>query len=309
MLPGTDFWEKYGVAMNKTRIQIAKADIVSHFDSLQSHVLKLKDIRAILSEQRVFWRLAQSTTAEQFIAFLQKYSKLRSIDLAFPQRSEMCYVWGDVPLLAILLALKKKLHLSHYTAMRIHGLTEQLPTSVYITEERSTPNRQQRQSISQVNIDDAFKRPARVSNNWVEYSGKKIFLLNGRDTNQLGIISQNVNDDDGREVRASVANIERTLIDITVKPTYAGGVFEVAKAFELAKGRVSVNKLVSMLQKMEYLYPYHQAIGFYLERAGYKESQLDLVRRLPISFDFYLVNEMVNPRYIKNWSLYVPDGL
>jgi predicted transcriptional regulator of viral defense system len=98
------------------------------------------------------------------------------------------------------------------------------------------------------------------------------------------------------------------LIDATVKPMYAGGVFEVAKAFALAKDRLSVNKLIPMLRRLDFTYPYHQAIGYYLERAGYKSSQLDLVRRLPMEHDFYLTHEMGETRYEPTWRLFVPNG-
>jgi predicted transcriptional regulator of viral defense system len=109
-------------------------------------------------------------------------------------------------------------------------------------------------------------------------------------------------------VPARFTNLERTLIDITVRPVYAGGVFEVAKAFALAKDRVSINRLVAMLRKLDFAYPYHQAIGYYLERADYKPSQIDLIRRLPIENDFYLMHEMGDTRYVSNWRLAVPEG-
>ncbi|TDK59548.1 hypothetical protein E2I14_18790 [Sapientia aquatica] len=295
--------------MNRSRIQIAKQDIVSYFDELPNPVLKLKEIRTILSDQRAFWRLAQNTTGEQFIGFLVKHSKLKLFEFPFPQRAEKCYVWGDVPLLTILLGLKKELHFSHYTAMRIHGLTEQSPTSIYLTDERkSYPSSFERDKLGQAEIDHAFKQAPKVSNNMIEYAGKKIYLLNGVDTGHLGIITKQVNDDTGKEVHARITSVERTLIDITVRPIYAGGVFEVAKAFELAKGNVSINKLVSMLLKLNYAYPYHQAIGQYLERAAYKPSQIDLIRRIPIEHDFYLTHEMSETRYSKDWRLFVPKG-
>ncbi|MBK3786644.1 hypothetical protein IQ288_19910 [Burkholderia sp. R-69980] len=296
--------------MNRTRIQIAKADIVKHFDHLPEHVLKLKEIRAILASQRDFWRLAQSTTAEHFIAFLKEHAKLKEIDFPFPQRAERCYVWGEVPLLSILLSLKKNLYLSHYTAMRLHGLTEQSPTTIYITDERgiSGSGQHERAQLGQAEIDLAFSRPPRVSHNWVEHAGKKIYLLNGAHTGHLGVATEPVTDEGGQEVLARLTNLERTLIDITVRPVYAGGVFEVAKAFELAKDRVSINRLVAMLRKLDFAYPYHQAIGYYLERAGYKPSQIDLIRRLPIEHNFYLMHEMDETRYVSNWRLAVPDG-
>lgn len=294
--------------MSRSRMQIAKADIVNHFDELPEHVLKLKDIRTALTEQRAFWRLAQSTTSAQFVSFLEMHSKLKRYDFLFPQRGEKCYVWGDVPLMRILLSLKKGLHFSHYTAMRIHGLTEQVPNSVYLTSVRTSGHPTDREKISQVEIDEAFKQSARISSNWVEHENKRIFLLNGTDSGNLGVVSQSTNDDDGREVTVRVTNIERTLIDATVKPIYAGGVFEVAKAFALASERLSVNKLIAMVRNLGYVYPYHQAIGYYLERAGYKSSQLDIVRRLPMENDFYLSHEMGETRYEPTWRLFVPKG-
>lgn len=294
--------------MSRSRIQIAKADIVSHFDGLPSHVLKLKEIRAVLTEQRGFWRLAQNTTAEQFIGFLEKHSKLKLYEFPFPQRGEKCYVWGEVPLLTVLLGIKKGLHFSHYTAMRMHGLTEQLPKSVYLTDERTTGHPTDRGKLSQSDIDHAFKHPARISSNWATYDDKKIYLLNGADTDHLGVVTQQASNEDGQEVQVRVTNVERTLIDATVKPMYAGGVFEVAKAFALANDRLSVNRLIAMLRKLDFAYPYHQAIGYYLERAGYKSSQLDLVRRLPMEHDFYLTHEMGETRYEPTWRLFVPNG-
>ncbi|AWV05383.1 hypothetical protein DM992_39265 (plasmid) [Burkholderia sp. JP2-270] len=294
--------------MNRSRIQIAKADIIKHFDELPTHVLKLKEIRAILADQRAFWRLAQSTTADNFIAFLQLHAKLRKVEFPFPQRAEQCYAWGDVPLLTILLSLRKNLYLSHYTAMRLHGLTEQSPTTIYTTDERSNTYQDERATLDQLAIDQAFSRPPRVSHNWVEHAGKKIYLLNGAYTGHLGVVTEPVTDEGGQEVLARLTNLERTLIDITVRPVYAGGVFEVAKAFELAKDRVSINRLVAMLRKLNFAYPYHQAIGYYLERAGYKPNQIDLIRRLPIERDFYLTHEMGDTRYVSNWRLSVPSG-
>lgn len=294
--------------MNRSRLQIAKADIVRHFDGLPSRVLKLKDVRVALAEQRGFWRLAQNTTSAQFVGFLGKHSKLNLYDFSFPQRSEKCYTWGDVPFLTILLSLKKGLHFSHYSAMRMNGLTEQSPKSFYLTAERATSKPTKKAQLNQSDIDQSFNRPARTSNNWVEYGDKKIYLLNGGDTGNLGVGIQQASDDDGEEVQVRVTNIERTLIDATVKPAYAGGVFEVAKAFALANERLSVNKLIPMLRKLDFTYPYHQAIGYYLERAGYRPNQLDLVRRLPMEHDFYLTHEMGKTRYEPTWKLFVPNG-
>ncbi|NDP64642.1 hypothetical protein [Polaromonas sp.] len=294
--------------MNKTRIQIAKPDIVSFFNNYPTPVLKQKEIAAILASNRGFWRLAQRTTTRDFISFLTEHSHLKLLDFKFPQRSKPCYVWGEVPLLKILLHISKSLYFSHYTALRMHGLTEQVPKSIYLTDERTTKTVPSHSSVNQAQIEAAFNGPPRISNNWIELADNRIYLLSGSYTNHLGVVTQEVSDGSADKMLARLSGLERTLIDITVRPFYAGGVFEVAKAYEAAKGEVSINKLTAMLRKLDFIYPFHQAIGYYLERAGYKSSQLDLLRSLPIEQDFYLTYEMGKTSYIKAWRLFVPEG-
>ncbi len=293
--------------MNKTRIQIAKSDIVSHFEKEAPKVLKLTDIKAILSENRDFWRLTQRMTAQPFIDFLTEHAKLKRLDFPFPYRTETRYAWGDVPLLEVLLTTKPNCYFSHYTAVRMHGLTEQVPKTIYLNHEQNLKS-QSTGGLEQGRIDAAFSRRPRISNNQITFENLTICLINGKNTNQLGVIAETVQYDSDTPVRVRLSNLERTLIDITVRPIYAGGISEVQKAFLLAKDQVSVNALAAMLPKIGHTYPYHQAIGFYLERAGYKSGLLDLLRRFPMNYDFYLANEMGETDYIKDWRLYVPKG-
>lgn len=292
--------------MNRSRLQIAKQDILAFFAAQPRKVFKLREISAFLSAERGGWRLAQSTTVEVFIKFLLKTGELKKHTFEFPNRPETLYVWGDVPTLEVLQHLKAKSYFSHYTAMRLHGLTEQVPKTVYISYERSELSATNASELDQTAIDDAFRRPARVSNNEVEFGNQRIVLLNSAFTGLEGVISRPAGPSSNELVR--VTNIERTLIDAAVRPVYSGGVYEVAKAFEQAKEAVSVNAMGAMLRKLEYGYPYHQAIGFYLERAGYRSSLLELMRRFPMKFDFYLTHEMAETSFDKTWRLHVPKG-
>lgn len=294
--------------MNKTRIQIAKQDIVSFFNDYPVHVLKPRELAAILSEKRGFWRLAQRTTTADFISFLKDHSKLKLFEFKFPQRPKSCYAWGEVPLRTVLMNISEDVHFSHYTAMQMHGLTEQVPKSIYLTQERTTETVSSHFSLTQAQIEVAFSGDPRISNNWIERGDNRIYLLSGSHTNHLGVVTQEVNDGSENQMLARLTGLERTLIDVTVRPFYAGGIFEVAKAYEIAKGEVSINKLAAMLRKLDFTYPFHQAIGYYLERAGYKPSQLDLLRSFPIEQDFYLTYGMGKKSYIKAWRLFVPEG-
>lgn len=294
-----------------SRFQIAKADIVAHFDGLQQRVLREGDLSSILDEQRGFWRLTKSTTVASFISDLRHKSKLREVSFPFPQGAARGWTWGDVPLLEVLQHLVRHSHYSHYTAVRVHGLTEQLPKTVYLTQER--PNSRSTsppdEPYSQQAIDRAFQRPPRISANEIVKDGTRFMLLFGADHGAIGVTTQRINWGGERDLELKVTSLERTLIDISVRPFYAGGVAEVAKAFENAKERgVSINKLSAMLQQMAFGYPYYQAIGYYLERSGYRPAQVKLLRRFPKVRDFYLTHHMSATDYVKEWRLFVPKG-
>ncbi len=291
--------------MAKTRLQIAKKDIVAAFDSLGSPVLKWSNVRRVLQENREFWRLAQSTSCRKLIDFLVQSGLVRSIRLEFPSRPEARYIWGEASLYDVLLSLRPGSFLSHYTALQLHELTDQVPKSLYVNAEQGRKVAR-KTTLSQAGIDTAFARAPRVSNNMCVYEGLRVYLLNGKHTGNLGVVDSV--GADGARIR--ITDIERTLIDIVVRPVYAGGVAQVLSAFRLARERVSINKLVGMLKRIDYVYPYHQAIGFYLDKAGgYRESQVALLQEIEQTHDFYLTYQMKEKDYSREWRLFYPKGL
>ena len=287
----------------KTRIQIAKPDIVKMFEGIDNRVFTPSQISTMLEERKGFWRLANSTTINEFVSFLLEATKLQEAKITFPSSRVIRYFWGDVSVYELALSFSPNAYLTHYTAMYLHDLTEQIPKVIYVNLEQPSRPSYGKSSLEQSRINLAFKRSPRVSRAIAQYKDFKICLLHGMPTGQLGVID--TPGPDGRNIR--VTDVERTLIDIAVRPFYSGGVFEVLKAYRLAKDKVSVNKLASFLKKMDYVYPYHQAIGFYLERSGaYKDSQINLLRKFEIRFDFYLTYQMNEMSYSKDWRLYYP---
>ena len=107
-----------------------------------------------------------------------------------------------------------------------------------------------------------------------------------------------------------MTKLERTLIDLAVRPQYGGGVSQVLHAFRTARGRASSNVIAATLKKLEFTYPFFQAIGFYMERAGFPAAGLDLLRAAfpEMRFDFYLTGNMGPVDYEKSWRLYIPKG-
>jgi hypothetical protein len=288
-------------------LEMAEPDIIRLLDDHEDVAFKRSKLRKLIAANHEEWRLDDSITPDNVIAFLERQGKLKRYDFPFPYRKEVRFARSGVSLLEVLLSIKTDPYFTHYTAVRMHGLTEQLPKTIYLNYEQRPHVASS--ELHQDRIDAAFSRPQRLSNNQIEYGDVRICLINGMHTGQLGVIKQEVTYEDARPVEVRLTGVERTLIDITVRPVYAGGVFEVLKAYRLAKGNVSTNRIAAMLQKLGYVYPYHQAIGFYLERAGFRDSAIDLFRRFPMEFDFYLTHRIGEREYIKSWKLFVPKGL
>ena len=194
------------------------------------------------------------------------------------------YTWGDASVYELLRSLRPRGYLSHSSAAHAHGLTSGASKVVYWNDEQS-PKPRSETPPNQTRIDTAFARRPRMSNNSATYRGQEICILSGMHTARLGVIEQRMPDG----TIAPVTNLERTLIDLAVRPAYGGGPSEVLACYRRAASKVSVKRMKSMLAKLNYVYPYHQAIGFYLDRAGIADARL--FRTIPQTFDFYLAQE------------------
>jgi predicted transcriptional regulator of viral defense system len=293
--------------LNRSRFSIAKPYIEALFNQDHKKVFTQRNLANILSENAAEWRLKKSITTPEFIDYLLEKSKLKKISLSFPKmpRPINLYIWGEedeYSVFDISMYLMNNAYLSHYTAMFINNLTEQIPKNVYVTYEQS--RKTDYPALTQDSIDTAFRKPVRLSNNIAKYKDFNITLLSGVETNNHGVIKTDL---EGKQVR--VTNLERTLIDIVVRPAYSGGVYEILKAYEFAKDKVSINKLNAYLKYIRFIYPYHQAIGFYLERAGYEKDRINILQSDEIKYNFYLINQIKEPAYSKKWKIYYPKYL
>lgn len=291
--------------MDRTRLEIAKADIRAAVEGLGKAVLSRADFELLLKDNRAFWRAGDDATTRHLIAFLLEEMGLREVRLKFPSRTVLRYTIGEASAYSVAASINPEAYLTHYSAMHLHGLTAQVPKTIYVNAEQS-PKPASRDELTQDRIDAAFRRPARRSKNVARFGDYEICQLSGKCTGRLGVTALDV---EGAG-RVAVTNVERTLIDIAVRPAYAGGVFEVLEAYRRARDELSVNRLAATLKKLDYRYPYHQAIGYYLERSGaYRESQIRLMRKPVISHDFYLAHKMGETDYCKAWRLFIPKGM
>jgi hypothetical protein len=201
------------------------------------------------------------------------------------------------------LSIKPGSYLSQGTAAYLHNLADCEPETIYVNKEQSFKN--SKGNLTQASINRAFSNKQRHSGYVVAHNQVKITLLSGKHSDRLGVIKMT-----GRQgEQLELADLERTLIDIAVRPAYAGGAKGVAEANRRAVPKTSLTRLTKMLADLRYVYPYHQAIGFYLQNAGHPLPHLQALHELGINFDFYLEHGTKSTRFDPYWRVYCPDDL
>ncbi|MDQ7827017.1 MAG: hypothetical protein RDV48_29745 [Candidatus Eremiobacteraeota bacterium] len=292
--------------MRTAKLRKAKSEIVKFFKAQPARVFLRSELNKILVTHILDWKTGREVTVADFIYFLSSEDLLKKIELEFPGKTYKRYAMENASVFEIALSLYPRSYLSHYSAVFIHHLTDQIPKTIYANHEQKLSSVSVGK-LEQSRIDMAFRNAQRLSHYRGIFQDHEIVALNGKNTNNLGVIE--LSGPDGETLQ--VTNIERTLIDIAVRPVYVGGVFEVLNAYRLAKDRLSINKLSAVLKQLAHTYPYHQAIGFYLEKAGvYSDTQLTMFgKAFPMKFDFYLVHGMKETSFSERWRLHYPKGM
>src|SRR6202521_1124432 len=234
-----------------------------YFQGSPEQVFIDADLEHLFTEKFHEWNLPPSMTPYSFTQMLLSRAKLEKLHLRSKHYTSLVlYSWkgAGTPFSVAISLRKEQSFFSHASAMWIHGLSED-HKHIFLNKEQSAKPTSP-SSLSQEAIDRAFQNQQRRSKMAYRFKDSTITLLNGKHTGRRDV--ETAKAPTGQEV--DVTSIERTLIDIAVRPAYSGGVSHVLEAYKRARDRVSVSKLISLLDKFDYKYPYHQSIGFYLKR-------------------------------------------
>lgn len=283
-----------------------KIDLIrSYLKLLQKNVFSLSDITKIRTDKGAEWGLPKSLTPSIFLKLLLEHTGLSETSIKFPKHTYQLFSLGDVSIWSYCLALAKNSYFTHQTALYMHNLVNYPAERIFVNFEQSRNSTFNGSLLTQEKIDYAFAKPQRVSKNIAVFKNYSIYLVNGQNTNMCGVTEIYFNQN-----KVRVTNLERTLIDIVVRPSYTKGIEEIIVSYRAARKTVSVKNLVKILQKLSLVYPYHQAIGFLLERTGdYTQYEINQLKDFGLKFDFYLDREIADKEYSKEWKLYYPKSL
>ncbi|MCB9538087.1 MAG: hypothetical protein H6704_17675 [Myxococcales bacterium] len=284
----------------------SQALIEADFDGEPRSIYRARDLETILRARYDAWGLSRFDDVGKLIATMERRGWLQPVSLQFPRRRLNFLVWRQANAFELPAAVSPHAFLSHYTALVLHDLTDDQPKTIYLAEPRPS-RRATKEDLGQEVIDAAMEASPVLSKNRAEFGGYEIVWLETEVPERVQV-SQAV-EVGGRSLR--VSTIEKTLLDAVVRPEYCGGVHQLPAAFRRATEALSINRLVKLLRGLQPRFPYHQALGFLLERAGYDAKLLKALRALDDGEHSFFVGRgsKATMAFDASWRVHYPPEL
>ena len=198
-------------------------------------------LQDLVRERRSSWHLG-TVPVDVVVGLLLRESRLTIVDLQSDRyRPEQRYAWGTPSPFDLAMSLRPNAYLSHGTAAYLHGLLQDVPATFYVNKEQAP--KAQAGKLTQAGPRPGVRRSSPPVEPGVQPTrrGRRFVVIAGKHSARLEV--GQVPGPAGELLDATKP--ERTLVDIAVRPVYAGGVHKVLEAYRAARERISVNLLMA----------------------------------------------------------------
>lgn len=81
-------------------------------------------------------------------------------------------------------------------------------------------------------------------------------------------------------------------------------ILNVIKVFKNIKNRLDVDEIYTIIEKFDFIYPYFQLAGFYLEQIGYSQNELSKFHAKKSELNFYTEKNKDHYMLNKYWNIF-----
>lgn len=197
------------------------------------------------------------------------------------------------------------------TSVYFHGLTNQVPKSVYVATEGLGAKYEQvrKRQLTDHDIFSSFVKAHRQTKNAYKFRDHVILVTERINRGDPGV--ERVAADDRVCPKGSrVTSLERALIDAVVHPHYNGGIGSVVEFYQTGARRMNPPKLLKVYKALDFKYPYWQAIGFLCDRVGADRAVGALADSFKARNQFYLDHLAKDSwKFDPKWQIHYPKGI
>ncbi|MEA1915187.1 MAG: hypothetical protein U9N30_07705 [Campylobacterota bacterium] len=193
-------------------------------------------------------------------------------------------------------SLESKSFFSMSTALNIQDISTFRNDFIFISK-ISTPkyNYNDHNQLTQDSIDSAFKKAPRKTKNYGTKDGKNIVILEPKSANMNTIINFN---------GYKVSSINRTFIEMIVNVQYFKSPKHLIDLFINLKDKIDPKRVCIIIENFDFIYPYQQLAGFYLEKVGFSRKELTYFKKEVKKFKFYTQKAKSEYQYDSYWQIY-----
>lgn len=191
-------------------------------------------------------------------------------------------------------SLEKNGFFSMFTSLNIQGLTNFRDNFIFISKERMKRVNFNSKDITQEAIDKAFtNKPRRTKAHDTIYN-YNVVILESNNTQEIGIIKYK---------GYKISSINRAFVEIISNIQYSKTPDDVIYEFKNLKDKLDINEIFNIIEKFDFVYPYYQLAGYYLEKIGFLKEELYKFFNKKTDLIFYTIKNKEKYTLDEYWSI------
>ncbi len=119
-------------------------------------------------------------------------------------------------------------------------------------------------------------------------------MLESNNTQGVGIINYN---------GYKVSSINRAFVEIISNIQYSKTPYDVIGEFRKLKDKLDINEIFKIIEKFDFIYPYYQLAGYYLEKIGFLKEELSRFFNNKTNLIFYTMKNKTNYDLDEYWGI------
>lgn len=181
------------------------------------------------------------------------------------------------------------------TALNMQGLTNFRDKYIFTSKERSIRVEQGSLNLIQENIDKAFKKNPRRTTAYDKLENYNIILLEANNTESFEIINYN---------GYKISSTNRAFVEIISNIHYFQSSDKIIEVFSKIKNSFDIDTIYDVIKYFDFIYPYFQLAGYYLERIGYTKDELHKFYAKKQNLKFYTEKNKKTYSFDRYWNIY-----